>query len=181
MKGMNVPPPSYGPVVWNHDQPPIVQEGPVEEQLHAHMIATMSGDVRRSYGLFLGLAGDERVRPLLRDQLLFLGLIDLQDTIIGRKARNTGHKALRARAVVDLADVIGWDQAHGVYYIGVPDMAVGPLYYSLYDAACVTIAAEFPDAGKSLKADQHDAAHADRGRGDGPAAHRGRRADACGT
>jgi hypothetical protein len=152
MKGMNVPPPSHGPVVWNRDEPPITQEGPIAEQLHAHMIATMSGDVRRSYGLFLGLAGDARIRPLLRDHMLFLGLIDLQDTIIGRKARNTGHKALRARAVVDLADVIGWDQARGVYYIGVPDMAVGPLYYSLYDAACVTIAAEFPDAGKSLKA-----------------------------
>jgi hypothetical protein len=31
-------------------------------------------------------------------------------------------------------------------------MAVGPLYYSVYDAACVTMAAEFPDAGKGLKA-----------------------------
>ena len=38
-----------------------------------------------------------------------------------------------------------------MYYMGVPDMAVGPLYYSLYDAACVTMAAEFPDAGKGLK------------------------------
>jgi len=83
---------------------------------------------------------------------MFLGLIDLQDTIAGRKARNTGHKALRARAVADLADYIGWDRAHGVYYMGVPDMAVGPLYYSLYDAACVTMAAEFPDVGKSLRA-----------------------------
>jgi hypothetical protein len=27
---------------------------------------------------------------------------------------------------------------------------VGPLYYSVYDAACVTVTAEFPDAGKSL-------------------------------
>jgi hypothetical protein len=36
--------------------------------------------------------------------------------------------------------------------MGVPDMAIGPLYYSLYDAACVRIAAEFPDdAGKNLK------------------------------
>jgi hypothetical protein len=36
--------------------------------------------------------------------------------------------------------------------MGVPDMAVGPLYYSLYDAACVRIGAEFPDdAGKNLK------------------------------
>ncbi len=151
MKGLDVPPPSYGPVVWNREQPPIFQEGPLEEQLHTHLIATMSGDVQRSYGLFLGLAADERARPLLRDQLLFLGLIDLQDTVIGRKARNTGHKALRARAVCDLADIIGWERAHGVYYMGVPDMAIGPLYYSLYDAACVTIAAEFPDGGKTLK------------------------------
>jgi hypothetical protein len=151
MKGLDVPPPSYGPVVWNREQPPIFQEGPLDEQLHAHMIATMSGDVQRSYGLFLGLAADERAQPRLRDQLLFLGLIDLQDTVIGRKARNTGHKALRARAVCDLADIIGWDRAHGVYYMGVPDMAIGPLYYSLYDAACVTITGEFPDGGKMLK------------------------------
>src|SRR5499433_2637037 len=112
MKGLDVPPPSYGPVVWNREQPPIYQEGPLDEQLHTHLIATMSGDVQRSYGLFLGLAADPRARPLLRDQLLFLGLIDLQDTVIGRKARNTGHKALRARAVSDLADIIGWERAH---------------------------------------------------------------------
>ena len=150
MKGMNVPPPSYGPVVWQQEQPPIVEEGTLEERLHAHMIATMTGDARRAHGLFLGLAEEPAVRPALRDHLMFLGLIDLQDTIIGRKARNTGHKALRARAVADLADFIGWDQAHGVYYMGVPDMAVGPLYYSLYDAACVLLAAEFSDAGKGL-------------------------------
>src|SRR5205823_14778518 len=111
----------------------------------------LMGDVRRSYGLFLGMAADEKIRPLLRDLLLFLGLIDLQDTVIGRKARNTGHKALRARAVTDLADFIGWERAHGVYYIGVPDMAIGPLYYSLYDAVCVRMASEFADGGITLK------------------------------
>src|SRR5499433_1719207 len=151
MKGMVVPPPSYGPVVWNQDQDPIAPEGTTEEKLHAHLIATMSGDVRNSYGLFLGLVADPAMRPLVREQLQFLGLIDLQDTIIGRKARNTGHKALRARAVVDLADTIGWERARGVYYIGVPDMAVGPLYYSLYDAACVLTASELPDAGKRVR------------------------------
>src|SRR5215469_7589870 len=151
MKGMNVSPPSYGPVVRNQDQEPIVEPGTLDQRLHAHMIATMSGDVKRSYGLFLGLAADEAARPRLRDQLLFLGLIDLQDTVMGRKARNTGHKALRARAVVDLAEYIGWERAHGVFYTGVPDMAVGPLYYSLYDAVCVVVTEAFPDAGKSLK------------------------------
>jgi len=124
MKGMNVPPPSYGPVVWNQDQEPIVEAGTLDQRLHSHMVATMSGDVKRSYGLFLGLAADKAARVKLRDQLLFLGLIDLQDTVMGRKARNTGHKALRARAVVDLAEYIGWDRAHGVFYTGVPDMAV---------------------------------------------------------
>ncbi len=152
MKGINVPPPDHGPTVWQEDAAPIREPGTLEERLHNHMIATITGDSRRSYGLFLGLAEDERTRPLLRDQLEFLGLIDIQDTILGRKARNTGHKALRARAVTDLADYIGWENAHGVYYMGVPDMAIGPLYYSLYDAVCVRIAAEFPeDAGKSLK------------------------------
>jgi hypothetical protein len=150
MKGMNVPPPSYGPVVWHHEGEPIHEEGTVEERLHQHMIATMSGDVRRSYGLFLGLADDPEVRQRLRDHLIFMGLIDVQDTVAGRKARNTGHKALRARAVADLADFIGWDQAQGVYYIGVPDMAVGPLYYSIYDAACVVVS-ELPDAGKKFE------------------------------
>ena len=150
MKGMNVPPPSYGPVVWHLEGEPIHEEGTVDERLHSHMIATMSGDVRRSYGLFLGLAEDPEARARLRDHLLFLGLIDVQDTVAGRKARNTGHKALRARAVTDLADFIGWDRAQGVYYIGVPDMAVGPLYYSVYDAACVVVS-ELPDTGKKFE------------------------------
>src|SRR5690349_20906000 len=152
MKGINVPPPNYGPVVWQEDQEPIREAGALQERLHAHMIATVSGDSRRSYGLFLGLAEEEEARPLLADQLNFLGLIDLQDTVIGRKARNTGHKAIRARSITDLANYIGWEGSHGVFYMGVPDMAVGPLYYSLYDQACVHINAEFPeDAGKSLK------------------------------
>src|ERR1700726_5236429 len=151
MKGINVAPPSHGPVVWQEDQERIREKGSIEERLHAHMIATVSGDSRRSYGLFLGLAEEEAVRPLLADQLNFLGLIDLQDTVIGRKARNTGHKAIRARSITDLADFIGWERSHGVYYMGVPDMAIGPLYYSLYDAVCVRMASEFPDGGTSLK------------------------------
>ena len=55
MKGMVVPRPSTGPVVWNQEQTPIREDGTIEERLHQHLIATMSGDVQRSYGLFLGL------------------------------------------------------------------------------------------------------------------------------
>ncbi|PYM93188.1 MAG: hypothetical protein DME04_12670 [Candidatus Rokuibacteriota bacterium] len=53
--------------------------------------------------------------------------------------------------MTELADFIGCERAHGVYYIGVPDVAIGPLYYSLYDAACVTVSADLPDAGKHLR------------------------------
>lgn len=152
MKGVQVPPPDYGPVVWHEEQAPIREAGTLDERLHSYTVATMTGDSRRCHGLFLGLAEDEASRPALQDTIEFLGLIDLQDTVIGRKARNTGHKAIRARAVTDLANYIGWERSHGVFYMGVPDMAVGPLYYSLYDSACVRIAAEFPeDAGKNLK------------------------------
>ncbi len=152
MKGVQVPAPSHGPAVWLEDTAPIQEGGTVVQQLHSYMIATMTGDSRRAHGLFLGLADDAAARPALRETIEFLGLIDLQETVIGRKARNTGHKAIRARAVTDLANYIGWEKSHGVYYMGVPDMAVGPLYYSLYDAACVRITAEFPeDMGKNLK------------------------------
>jgi hypothetical protein len=150
MKGVQVPAPDYSPVVWLEDVPPIVEAGTLEERLHSYMIATMNGDSKRCHGLFLGLAQDPAARAELRDTIEFLGLIDIQDTVIGRKARNTGHKAIRARAVTDLANYIGWEKSHGVFYMGVPDMAIGPLYYSAYDAASVRMAAEFEDAGKSL-------------------------------
>ncbi len=152
MKGMNVPPPDYGPVVWNEDQAPLSAAGRIEERLHEQMVATISGDARRAFALFLGLAAEPAARPALRDQMRFLGAIDMQETIVGRKARNTGHKSIRARAITDLTDFIGWDGAHGVFYMGVPDMAVGPLYYSLYDAVCVRFADDFPeDGGAGLK------------------------------
>ena len=151
MKGVDVPKAGQLPAVWACDQQPLVEGGTLEERLHNQLIATMAGNVDTSYAQFLGLASDEAARPALRDQLLFLGCIDVQDTVAGRKGRNTGHKAIRARATLDLADIVGWERAHGVFYAGVPDMAVGPLYYSLYDAACVTTNARFPDGGRQLK------------------------------
>src|ERR1700731_3587968 len=35
MKGMNVPPPDYGPVVWNQDVAPIREGGTLDERLNA--------------------------------------------------------------------------------------------------------------------------------------------------
>src|SRR5260221_157205 len=46
-----------------------------------------------------------------------------------------GHCSLSARATVELGDAIGWDLAHDVLYAGALDIAVGPRWYSLYEAA----------------------------------------------
>src|SRR5439155_14883492 len=51
MKGVQVPPPEYGPTVWLEDTPPIREEGSLEERLHSYMIATMTGDSKRAHGL----------------------------------------------------------------------------------------------------------------------------------
>ena len=140
----------------SEDHEPIREKGSVEERLHAHMIATVSGDSRRSYGLFLGLAEDEEVAAAARAiSSKFLGLIDLQDTVIGRKARNTGHKAIRARAITDLADFIGWDQRarrllHG--RAGHGDRARSTTRSTTRSASGSP--PNFPDGGKQPQADQ---------------------------
>src|SRR5579864_8063975 len=58
MKGMNVPPPDYGPVVWHHDSPPIHDDASLEDRLQHYMVATMNGDTRGSYGRFISIAED---------------------------------------------------------------------------------------------------------------------------
>ena len=142
------------------------------------MIATMSGDVKRSYGLFLGLAERRggRVRRCAT-RCVFLGLIDLQDTVIGRKARNTGHKAIRARAVTDLADYIGWERVarrllHGRAGHGDRAALLLAVRRRLRDGSPPS----FPDAGKNLKQTNQTPLSPARGRGDDPAADGGRSA-----
>src|SRR5687768_10054471 len=67
MKGVTVPPPSYGPKVWLEDVAPIREEGTLEERLHSYMVATMTGDSRRAHGLFLGIAEEPAARAALRE------------------------------------------------------------------------------------------------------------------
>ena len=66
---------------------------------------------------------------------MFAGLIDVQDRVLWNRSYTTGHKSYRARATVELARAVGWDHAHPVLYAGVPDMAVGPRWYSTYEMA----------------------------------------------
>src|SRR5258708_3927553 len=58
MKGVQVPSPPYGPVVWQQDQEPIHEIGSVEDRLHSHMAAPVARAPRRSYSLFPALTDD---------------------------------------------------------------------------------------------------------------------------
>ena len=94
------------------------------------------GDVSGSYRQWLGLWEDTGNRKNLLANTVFAGLIDVQDRMMYNRSFTTGHKSFRARAAVELGNRIGWDNAHHVIYATVPDLAVGPRWYSAYEAAC---------------------------------------------
>jgi hypothetical protein len=52
------------------------------------------------------------------------------------RSYTTGHKAYRARSVVEIGNAIGWENAHDVIYAGALDIAVGPRWHSVYEMAC---------------------------------------------
>jgi len=97
--------------------------------------------------------------------MLFLGLIDLQDTVVGRKARNTGHKALRPRGDRSRRNHRLGPGSRRLLHLRAGHGRGSVYYYSLYDARAWTVSAEFPDSGRG-SSDEHHAAHAGRGRGD---------------
>jgi hypothetical protein len=69
-------------------------------------------------------------------QLVFAGMIDVQDRMLYNRSYTTGHKAYRARSVVEIGNAVGWDSAHDAIYAGALDIAVGPRWHSVYEMAC---------------------------------------------
>jgi hypothetical protein len=128
------PPP---PEVHWLDQEPLDREGTLDERLNYWLTLVQRGEVTASYRVFLGLLSevDQPNRDKVLAQLVFAGLIDVQDRMLFNRSYTTGHKAYRARATVELGNAIGWSQAHSVVYAGVPDIAVGPRWYSTYEMA----------------------------------------------
>jgi hypothetical protein len=131
-----VPPP---PTVHWQDQAPLARDASFPERLNEWLALVQSCDVNTAYRVFLGLLDDTRHdadrRRQLLSQLVFGGLIDVQDRMLFNRSYTTGHKAYRARATVELSETIGWESAHAVVYAGVPDLAVGPHWYSSYEMA----------------------------------------------
>ncbi len=117
------------------DQEPLI-EGSVDERFDNMFRALTRGDKVTSYRIFLGLAAEAAQRHRLQDTLLFASIIDQQEYNSFRRVRHIGHKAIRARAMFDLADWVGWDRARPFFYLGVPDVCNAPIFHSLYDHAC---------------------------------------------
>jgi hypothetical protein len=132
--------PAPMPVVYWPDAEPLKLEGSLQERLGQWMTHVHRGQVIDAYRVFLGIMANPSERRAALAELVFAGLIDVQDRSYLNRSYTTGHKSFRARATVELGDAIGWDDAHDVLYAGALDIAVGPRWYSTYEMAgnCVT-------------------------------------------
>jgi hypothetical protein len=121
------------------DQEPLTIEGTLPERLNHWLTLVQRGEVLTSYRVFLGLMQNPAERRPVLAHLAFAGLIDVQDRMLHNRSYTTGHKSYRARATIDLGEAIGWEAAHHALYAGVPDIAVGPRWYSTYEMGCNVI------------------------------------------
>jgi hypothetical protein len=133
----NAEPPK--PVVYWPDQEPLRESGPLSERLNNWLTLVERGQVIDAYRVFLGLMEETEHRKEVLAQLVFAGMIDVQDRMLYNRSYTTGHKAYRARSVVEIGNAIGWDNAHDVIYAGALDIAVGPRWHSVYEMACNVI------------------------------------------
>ncbi|MBV8613891.1 MAG: hypothetical protein JOY66_08990, partial [Acetobacteraceae bacterium] len=127
-KGEIASPPA--PVVYWPDQEPTRLEGTLRERLGHWLTLVHRGQVLDAYRVFLGLMEETAHRREVLAELVFAGLIDVQDRAFLNRSYTTGHKAYRARSTVEIGEAIGWDNAHHVLYAGALDIAVGPRWYS---------------------------------------------------
>jgi hypothetical protein len=124
------------------DWPPL-HEGSVDERFARMFRAIVEGDKVTAYRLFLGLAARPELRERLRSEILFAAIIDQQEFNSFRRVRHIGHKAIRTRSILDLADWVGWEAAHPFFYVGVPDLGNAPIFHSLYDHASFLLGITF--------------------------------------
>ena len=124
------------PVAHWADRPATPSDGSLQERLDNWLTLVMRCEVEEAYGAFLQLLENPAEREQVLAQLMFAGLIDVQDRTVFRLSFTTGHRSYRARATIELAEAVGWENAHDVLYAGVLDLGVGPHWYSMYEMAC---------------------------------------------
>jgi hypothetical protein len=127
--------------------------GSVEDRLARLEWSIMNGARQESYGLALGLAQHPTSRERMKEVVLFCGIIDLQDTLINPLGyrgyagyQNLGHKALRARALIDTAEYLGWDRSREVISTVIPDLGCWPRLYYVFNEMSSLLATELPQS-----------------------------------
>jgi hypothetical protein len=133
MGSVDAPP---APVVYWPDQEPLRDVAPLRERLNNWFTEVHRGHVLEAYRIFLGIMENKADRKEALAELVFAGMIDVQDRMLWNRSYTTGHKAYRARSTVEIGNAIGWDNARHVLYAGALDIAVGPRWYSTYEMAC---------------------------------------------
>ena len=86
------------------DQEPERLDGPLRERLDHWLTLVHRGSVLEAYRVFLGLMQNKPERKEVLAQLVFAGLIDVQDRAFYNRSYTTGHKSYRARATVELGN-----------------------------------------------------------------------------
>ncbi|MFN8522848.1 MAG: hypothetical protein U0821_07040 [Chloroflexota bacterium] len=109
---------------------------PVQAQLDEWLTLVQRCQVEQAYSIMSTLLQDSANRRQVLAHLMFGSLIDVQDRTLFRTSFTTGHKSYRARATIEIAEKVGWENAHDVIYAGIMDMGVGPHYYAMYEMAC---------------------------------------------
>ncbi len=139
-----------GPRQHFEEYPPI-REGSFEDRLLGLWESIHAGDKVRAFQLFLGLAdeacGDDEKRRRVESQVLFAGIVDLPGPrqLTGLLV-NPAHKAIRARAMVDIANAVGWENAYPAFFVVIPDLANNPRNHDLFETAHSLLRANFgPD------------------------------------
>ncbi len=134
------------PAVHWEDQEPAPLEGPFAEELERWQQLVERGEVVEAYRLWLGMWQLPEHREELLAHTMFAGLMDVQDRMLWNRSYTTGHKAYRQRSLIELGRAVGWENADHIIYAAIPDLAVGPRWYSSFEAACQIMLYELEDA-----------------------------------
>ncbi|HZU78115.1 MAG TPA: hypothetical protein VFA70_15210, partial [Dehalococcoidia bacterium] len=139
-----------GPKQHFEEYPPQI-EGSFEDRLGQLFHSIVEGDKVAAFRVFLGLAEeaqhDDAKRKALEAEVLCAALIDLP----GPRLRtgllvNPAHKAIRTRAMIDLANAFGWERAYPAFFVVIPDLCNNPRSYEMSEAAHGMLRANFgPD------------------------------------
>ena len=92
-RGFDADGPPPAPVVHWPDQEPLQLDGPLKERLDHWMTLVHRGQVLDAYRVFLGLMENPAERREVLAELVFAGLIDVQDRAFHNRSYTTGHKA----------------------------------------------------------------------------------------